>query len=327
MRTRLPPFSSVRAFEAAARHLSFKAAAEELHVSQSAISHQIHNLELFLHAPLFIRQPHGVMLNPLGESYLRQLTPLLDRLCACTEEVLGAGLTGPLRVQTTPAFAARWLVPRIGDFNEQYRDIELHISTSLEPPNFSRGDVDVVVQYGVEQADSLTVQPFLQSARSPVASPELLRDGLPIREPADLRHYTLLHDIVGDDWPKWFDLAAPCPIQLPRGPRFEHCNLTLGAAEQGQGIALGFLEIAESSLAKRHTRQIIRHPDYAESDLLGCVPNRLGMPRQGGGLPRLAHGPDDVADGGYRKWLGHAEWASTGCVNPCGLRATALSQF
>jgi LysR family transcriptional regulator, glycine cleavage system transcriptional activator len=160
MRTRLPPFSSVRAFEAAARHLSFKAAAEELHVSQSAISHQIHNLELFLHAPLFIRLPHGVELNALGESYLRQLTPLLDRLCACTEEALEAGLTRPLRVQTTPAFAARWPVPRIGDFNEQYPEIDLHITTSLEPPNFSRGDVDVVVQYGVEQADGLTVQPL-----------------------------------------------------------------------------------------------------------------------------------------------------------------------
>jgi LysR family transcriptional regulator, glycine cleavage system transcriptional activator len=250
MRTRFPPFSSVRAFEAAARLLSFKAAAEELHVSPSAISHQVRNLELFLNAPLFIRHPQGVELSLLGNSYLAQLTPLLDRFSACTDEVLGAGLVGQLKVRTTPAFAARWLVPRIAAFNLEHPDIELHITTSLERPDFSRGDVDVIVQYGVESADGMSVQPFLQSARSPVASPDLLRHGRPIRVPADLISYTLLHDMVGDDWPSWFKIASSYPVELPRGPRFEHCNLTLGAAELGQGIALGFLALAESSLAK-----------------------------------------------------------------------------
>lgn len=250
MRARLPPFSSVCAFEAAARHLSFKAAAEELHVSQSAISHQIRNLELFLHAPLFVRHPHGVELSLLGKNYLAELTPLLDRFSACTEEALGVGLAGSLRVRTTPAFAARWLVPRIATFNLEHPDIELHITTSLEPPDITQQDVDVIVQFGVEPTNGMSVQPFLQSARSPVASPDLLRHGRPLREPADLMHYTLLHDMVGDDWPKWFDLASTTPVVLPRGPRFEHCNLTLGAAEEGQGIALAFLELAESSLAK-----------------------------------------------------------------------------
>lgn len=249
MNRNLPPFSSIRAFEAAARHLSFKDAAEELHVSDSAISHQIRNLEDFLHAPLFMRKPHGVALTRRGEEYLSQLTIVLDRLDASTEQARGSGLSGPLKVQTTPAFAARWLVPRIRAFNQRYPDIELHITTSLAPPNFSCGDIDVVVQYGVQPVSGLTVEPFLHSARSPVASPELLRQGMPLREPADLRHYTLLRDMVTDDWPTWFERASATPVNLPNGPRFEHCNLTLGAAEQGQGVALGFLALAETALA------------------------------------------------------------------------------
>ena len=245
----LPPFSSIRAFEAAARHLSFKDAAEELHVSDSAISHQIRNLEDFLHTPLFMRKPHGVALTRRGEDYLSQLTVVLDQLDASTEQARGNALSGPLKVQTTPAFAARWLVPKIRAFNQQYPDIELHITTSLAPPNFSSGDVDVVVQYGVHPANGLTVEPFLYSARSPVASPELLRQGMPLREPADLRHYTLLRDMVTDDWPAWFERASATPVKLLSGPRFEHCNLTLGAAEQGQGVALAFLALAETGLA------------------------------------------------------------------------------
>jgi LysR family transcriptional regulator, glycine cleavage system transcriptional activator len=249
MNRHLPPFSSIRAFEAAARHLSFKEAAEELHVSDSAISHQIRNLEDFLHTPLFLRKPHGVTLTRRGEDYLSQLTAVLDMLDACTEQARGSGLAGPLKIQTTPAFAARWLVPRIRAFNQHYPDIELHITTSLAPPDFSRGDADVVVQYGVKPAKGLTVEPILYSARSPVASPDLLRQGMPLREPADLRHYTLLRDMVGDDWPAWFELASASPVELPGGPRFEHCNLTLGAAEQGQGVALAFLALAQSALA------------------------------------------------------------------------------
>lgn len=248
MNRHLPPFSSIRAFEAAARHLSFKDAAQELHVSDSAISHQIRNLEDFLHAPLFIRKPQGVALTRRGEEYLSKLTAVLNQLDASTQQARGSGMSGLLKVQTTPAFAARWLVPKIRAFNQQYPDIELHITTSLAPPSFSGGDIDVVVQYGVEAASGLTVEPFLYSARSPVASPELLRQGMPLREPADLRHYTLLRDMVTDDWPAWFERASATPMTVLSGPRFEHCNLTLGAAEQGQGVALAVLALAESGL-------------------------------------------------------------------------------
>lgn len=249
MSRQLPPFSAVRAFEAAARNLSFKRAAEELHVSQSAISHQIRNLEDFLEARLFRRGSNGISLTRVGDEYLAVVSSVLERLDASTDDARRAGRNGPLRVQTTPAFASRWLIPRLANFGRCNPDIELCISTSIETPNFEADEVDFLVQYGMTPAAGLVVEPLLASARSPVCSPHLLRNGRPLRMPDDLRHYTLLYDMVDDGWAEWFRCASANPAGLRKGPRFAHCDLSLRAAEQGQGIALGYIALLEPEFA------------------------------------------------------------------------------
>jgi LysR family glycine cleavage system transcriptional activator len=249
MSRHLPPFPAVRAFEAAARNLSFKRAAEELHLSQSAISHQIKNLENYLDAQLFRRSSHGIALTTIGSEYLAAVSHALDSLDAATDCAGRAARNGPLRVQTTPAFAARWLIPRLCHFSRRHPDIELSISTSIEPPNFEADEVDFLVQYGMAPASGVIVEALLSSARSPVCSPQLLRNGMPLRAPDDLRHHTLLYDKVGDGWAEWFRCASADPASLGKGPTFAHCDLSLRAAERGQGIALGYIALLEHELA------------------------------------------------------------------------------
>jgi LysR family glycine cleavage system transcriptional activator len=255
VRRNLPPFSAVRAFEAAARHRSFKAAAEELSVTQSAISHQVKSLEDYLGTALFHRRCNGVELTRCGADYFGDLSLILDRLDASTERARGADICGPLSVRATPAFTSRWLLPRMNRFNGAYPEIELEVTTTSDPMHFPDDGVDVLIQYGQKPAAGLTVDPFLTSARFPVCSPGLLENGPDIRTPEDLMGVTLLRDLVGDDWATWFACAAaPVPDEI-KGPRFAHCELTMRAAEEGQGVALAYgaligREIADGRLLK-----------------------------------------------------------------------------
>ena len=250
MKRKLPPFAAVRAFEAAARHGSFKNAAEELHVTQSAISHQVKRLEDFLGASLFHRNANGVDLTHCGTDYFGEVSSILDRLDASTERVTGEEACGPLAVRGTPAFTSRWLLPRMEGFNRAYPDIELEVTTTTDPMHFPADGVDILVQYGQEPAEGFKVDPFLSSARFPVCSPALLAKGPAIERPEDLMQVTLLRDVVGDDWATWFDCACPKIPDKIRGPRFAHCELTLRAAEEGQGVALAYGNLIGRDLAE-----------------------------------------------------------------------------
>jgi len=249
MRRDLPPFPSIRSFEAAARHLSFRRAADELNVTQSAISHQVKSLEEFLGVRLFLRGTRKIALTNEGTDYLAKLSGVLDQLAAATDRVRDRDASGPLFVRSTPAFAARWLVPRLTAFHEAHPRIELHISTSLEPADFAGDQVDVDIRFGQDRSPELRVDPFLSSTRFPVASPSLFNGRPPLRSPDDLRGYTLLHDEVGDVWRQWLEHAGITGFDSSPGPRFEHCNLTLCAAAEAQGIALAYGVLVEADLA------------------------------------------------------------------------------
>ncbi|MDX1572172.1 MAG: LysR substrate-binding domain-containing protein, partial [Xanthomonadales bacterium] len=216
----LPSFPAVRAFEAAARRLSFKEAADELHVTQSAISHQIKSLEAFLGIALFRRTSRGVALTPDGASYLVRVSEVLDHLASATYDIRDRHVAGTLYVRSTPAFASRWLVPRLNDFNRWYPDIELHVSTSLEPANFVHDGVDVDIRFGIVASSDLHAEPLLESSRFPVASPGLIAGGPPLRRPHDLRGYILLHNEVEDGWTQWFARAGVEHVEPDPGPRF-----------------------------------------------------------------------------------------------------------
>jgi len=245
----LPSFPAVRAFEAAARRLSFKAAAEELHVTQSAVSHQVKALEEFLGITLFRRGIRSVALTAEGRRYLEKISRILDELSAATHCVRNHATAGPLSIRATPAFASRWLVPRMNDFNRLHPDIELHISTSLEPAHFADDDVDVDIRFGPPASDENHAEPILESSRFPVASPELLARTGPVRYPEDLGRFTLLHNEVADGWGEWLECAGAGSVDAGPGPRFEHCNLTLRAAVEGQGVALAYGALVADDLA------------------------------------------------------------------------------
>jgi LysR family glycine cleavage system transcriptional activator len=249
MRRDLPPFTSIRSFEAAARHLSFKAAADELHVTQSAISHQVKALEGYLGIRLFLRGPREITLTGEGARYLGEISVLLDQLAAATDHARDKDAAGPLHVTTTPAFAARWLVPRLTSFRAAYPEIELHIATSLAAPDFAAERLDIAIRFGQDRASGLQVVPFLSSARFPVASPCLLNGCRRIRTMDDLRRFTLLHDEVADGWQEWVRCAGFDDFDPSLGPRFAHCELVMRAATEAQGIALVYGVLAEDDLA------------------------------------------------------------------------------
>lgn len=260
MRRDLPPFASIRSFEAAARHLSFKAAAQELNVTQSAISHQVKALEGYLGIRLFLRGTREITLTREGSDYLGEISLLLDRLAAATDHVRDHEMAGPLYITTTPAFAARWLVPRLGDFRAAFPMVEPHIATSLAAPDFAGDRLDIAIRFAQKEAPGLKAVPFLSSNRFPVGSPRLLDGRRALRTADDLRRFTLLHDEVGDGWQEWVRCAGFDDFDPSPGPRLAHCELVMRAALKAQGIALGYGALVQDELAEG---RLVRLSDVA----------------------------------------------------------------
>ena len=246
MGRQLPPFAAVKAFEAAARHLSFKAAAEELCLSPSAVSHQIRALEEYLDTALFERSGNTIALTLTGQGYAGKLTGLLDAFDQSTRSITDAG---PRRfgVLCTPGFAARWLVPRLHrlEFGDR---VKLRVSTGAPSLDFSSNESDVVIQWADDQVPGLVTEPFMTSHRYPVISPAL-RDQENVTTPEDLLRLRLMHDEVLDAWPEWFETAGLAVPDMPRGPVFPNCELSTTAAEQGQGVSLAYDMMVRDTLA------------------------------------------------------------------------------
>lgn len=287
MHRNLPPFPAVRAFEASARHCSFKLAAEELCLTPSAISHQVKTLEDYLGVQLFFRETRGVVLTSEGAGYLQELAGILDRMAAATAHVRSSDASGLLSVRTSPGFANRWLVPRLATFQEIHPAIELNISTSVRPADFAKEDVDVDIRWGCEPSPGMRVDPLIAATRFPVASPALLKNGPVLHRPDDLRHYTLLHDISGNDWERWFKLAG-ASFEPPRGPRFAHCDLLLTAAAERQGVALAFDLLVAGDLANGRLVRLF------EANLPPAIIYSVVTPETWSARPKIA---------AFRNWL------------------------
>lgn len=248
MNRKLPPFPAVRAFEAAARHLSFRQAAEELHVTQSAISHQVKALERFLGQPLFCRENGGVALTDVGRSYLPAIGEALDRIASCTENVLERDASGTLEIVTTPAFASRWLLSRLGNFRESYPRLDVRLSTTVHGVDFARDCVDVAVWYGKGDEPGMRTDMVLRSDLYPVCNPKLLHGAAGLKVVRDLAHQTLLHSDQGETWSRWLQAAGVAGIDTSRGIRFDDCNLMIKAAIECQGVALAFSTLVADDL-------------------------------------------------------------------------------
>ena len=244
MSDRLPPLNALRAFEAAARHLSFAKAAAELHVTPSAISHQIKTLEEHLGLQLFRRRNKLILLTDEGQALLPGLRLGFEQLTDAVARARACNMHRVLTISAAPSFAGKWLVPRLDRFRQIQPDIDVRVDANVGLVDFSRADVDVGIRYGLGHYPGLYVDCLMSDEIVPVCSPRLLRGKHRLLEPDDLRHHTLLHidDITitsgWPDWTMWCNSAGIKEINTYRGPRFSQASLAIQAAQEGHGVML-----------------------------------------------------------------------------------------
>jgi LysR family glycine cleavage system transcriptional activator len=241
---RLPPLDLLRSFEAAARHLSFTRAAQELFVTQSAVSRAIQALEEHLGTPLFHRRHRALLLTEAGRQLHRAAVEALERLRDACRRIRAAEQSGTLTVTTTVAFASLWLVPRLTEFRERNPDIEVRIAAENTNSDLERQGIDVAIRYCPPSAVPPETMKLFGENVFPVCSPKLLRRGA-LKAPEDLRRQALLHfDDPASCWPwlqwnVWFEVMRLKPPPLSGGLRFSHYDQMIRAAIAGQGVALG----------------------------------------------------------------------------------------
>jgi len=244
----LPPLNALRAFEAAARRLSFTRAAEELGVTQAAISHHVRVLEDHLGFRLFRRLNNGLLLTEKGEAYLPSVRQAFDVLCDATGAVQGHGESQVLTLSVLPNFALRWLVPRLAEFQRRSSVVDVRLLTAYRGTEFLREDIDAAIRLGADWP-GLNADHLFGSDMFPVCSP-MLAAQRPLREPRDLAHHLLLH-VYGalDDWPQWLAAANAGNVRVDRGPSFDSYALALEAAACGCGVAMARTAFVQDDLA------------------------------------------------------------------------------
>jgi len=252
-RRRLPPLNALRAFEAAARHLNFSRAADELSVTPGAVSQQIQNLEDYIGAALFKRTPKGLLLTDAAQIALPALREAFDRLAEAASMLTAAVDGRRLTVSVAPSFAAKWLVPRLGKFEAVHPQVDVWVSAGMELVDFGSGEIDVAIRYGGGRYPGLEVQKLMAETVLVVAAPELLAQ-TPLDELTDLSKHILLHDGSPDaddscpDWTMWLAARGVKGVDGSRGPRFNQSSLVIEAAVGGRGIALAKRALAQADL-------------------------------------------------------------------------------
>jgi LysR family glycine cleavage system transcriptional activator len=301
MSARLPPLNALRAFEAAARHLSFRRAAEELHVTPGAISHQVKSLEQSLGVALFRRVTRGLELTDAARACLAPLAEGFVAISRAVDLMRAPTSSRTLTVGAAPSFAGRWLVPRIQRFVKAHPDIDVRVAAAMsfvddgrEPLRFDAEDADVAIRFGSGRYPQQRSEKLFDVAAVPMCSPRLLQGEHPLRTPADLRHHTLLHDDTiraeygGASWKAWLETAGVEGVEVSRGPHFNSASLSLDAAIDAMGVVLSY--------------PVLAAPDIAEGRLV--MPFALEMP--------LAHAyyvvcSEAVADkpevASFRRWI------------------------
>jgi LysR family glycine cleavage system transcriptional activator len=293
---RLPPLNALRAFETAARHLSFAMAARDLHVTPAAISHQVKGLEDFLGQRLFRRLRRGLELTRAGQVLLPKLSEGFRRLGEAVEEMRALADEGLLAVSAAPSFATRWLAPRLHRFVAAHPDLDVRINAStrlIDPGGDESGsgdavvgspaeDADIAVRFGTGDYPGFRVDRLMGVEVTPMCSPRLLRAGPALGQPSDLAKHVLIHDNVRYDdgrplWDAWFEAAGMTGMDTSHGLHFSHALLALEAAADGMGVTMGMPVLAGSdlvsgrlvaplklSLPLKFAYHIVSGPDTAE---------------------------------------------------------------
>ena len=251
----MPPLNAARAFEAAARHLSFTHAAEELAVTQAAVSHQVRALEDWLGVRLFYRANRRIELTDVGRAYLPGLRDGLDRIAASTAAVADRAQRGPVHLSALQSLTARWLLPRLPDFYRRHPDQDVLLSAGDRPVDLHREDFHLAVRFTTREraaAPGLVVTHLMDEAIFPVCAPALAEGDPPLRAPADLARHVLLYDKVDDtaEDPGWTVWCRAAGVAVPDAPtrHFSDAALVLQAATAGQGVALAPLSLVREDL-------------------------------------------------------------------------------
>jgi LysR family glycine cleavage system transcriptional activator len=251
----LPPLNALKVFEAAARHLSFTKAAEELHVTPGAVSQQIKLLEDYVGGRLFRRTKRALLLTDAAQASLPILREAFDKLEEASRILTARADSKRLTVSVAPSLAAKWLVPRLDRFHERMPDVEVWVSADMEVVDFAVDDVDLAIRYGGGRYPGLEVELLMEEQILPVCSPRLLTGAHPLRAPGDLAHHPLLHDGSPDqedlgatNWAMWLKAAGVAGIDCKRGAKFNQSSLVIEAAVAGKGVALAKQAIALADL-------------------------------------------------------------------------------
>jgi len=249
MKRKLPPLNALRAFEAAARHLSFTRAAEELHVTHGAVSQSIKTLENYYQQQLFVRSKGKVSLNSAGKKLLPVVGEALDKI-----ERVGARLgdevdAETLTIQLTSAFAAQWLIPRLSDFQQRYPQLTIRLSPSPRFSGFQHGEPDVAIRYGITEIRAVTTEKLFDVDTFAACAPSLLAGEQPLRAAADLQHHRLIHDDDGEAWRALLEEAGVDAPEPGKGLYYADASLALQAAVEGEGVIVAGSILAARDLA------------------------------------------------------------------------------
>ncbi len=259
--------NALRAFEASARHQSFSAAAEELHVTPAAVGQLVRTLEGWLGTPLFHRGSSGrarLVPTEAAERALPDIRAGFDRLAVGLDRLQEGAAGGVLTVTVSPAFAAKWLLPRIDAFHAAWPGTDVRLDTSLKPVDFVAQRIDIGVRYGAGQWPGLVADKLMDEEVYPVCSPKLLGERRRLHKPKDLLRETLIHDLSMDShasfptWDAWLRHAGVAGATVRRGMKINNSAAVLQAAAQGQGIALA--------------RSVMAHDDVASGRLVRLCP-------------------------------------------------------
>lgn len=251
MTRRLPPLNALRAFEAAARCGNFTRAAQELFVTQGAISRHIATLEDWLKVKLFERGRHGIRLTSAGQSYFASMRVALDHIEHGTRQLLQSPDERLLRIKLPPTFAIRWLIPRLARFHARHPEIDVQITTSHQPADFDRDDVDVSIHSEAHPPTGPGYRLLFRETLVPVCAPSLLQRDPHLEKPADLARHALLCSLNRPhDWPTWLAAAGTHGIDGNRGLKFENAGMAYQAAAEGLGVMVAVLPFVQEDLAQ-----------------------------------------------------------------------------
>lgn len=248
---KLPPLNALKAFESAARHLNFTKAADELFVTQAAVSHQIKLLEDFLGVQLFHRRNRLLELTELGLQYFEEIRPLLDQVAKATDKIKAKNHRQILTISVPQTFGMQWLVPRLNDFHERFPDVEVRIKGVDQDEGLLGKEIDVAIYYGTGKWENVEFRRLTESPLAILASPRFLEEN-PLKQPSDLIGKTLLHVFSRNKWKRTiehFGLSEQIDVE-ETGTMFSHTFMAIQAAMHQQGIAIANKVLAQNELAQ-----------------------------------------------------------------------------